>query len=145
MLFGLTILPEHVAIVVLAAIVAAAVVAYFLRKDSAIDERQKMCSKAASVLSKWELPRLASIMHCAAAIDMDSLIAEIRSLVDDVGGEDGEEKMLVLLRKNYFYSLPKRLKNAQDRAEMLVEIAKNDEFVAELFKFLEVEEAEAAT
>lgn len=124
-LFSMMILPEHVAIVVLAAMVAAAIAAYLLRKDSSIDERQEMCSKAASVLSKWELNRLAGIMHSAAAINIDGLIMKIRSLVDEVGVADNEEPMFALLGPNFFYSLIKRVKRQEDREKILEEVVKD--------------------
>lgn len=148
MLYGLTILPEHVAIVVLAAIVAAAVVAYFLRKDSAIDERQEMCSKAASVLSKWELRRLAEIMHSVAAINVDATIQKIRSLVDEVGAADNEEPMFALLGPNFYYSLVKRVKRQEDREKILEEVIKDPWCRAKMLELLEelgevVEELEA--
>lgn len=143
MLYGLTILPEHVAIIVLVAIVTIAVVAYFLRKDTAIDERQEMCSKAAGVLSKWELKRLADIMHSAAAINIEGLIRKIRSLVDEVGDADNEEPMFALLKPNFFYSLVKRVKRPEDREAILEEVCKDPICRVKLLELLEVVEEEA--
>ncbi len=134
MLYALTIMPEHVVIVVLSAIVAMAVVAYFLRKDAAIDERQEKYSKLGGLLEKWQLTRLASIMHSVAALNLDAVIQKVRALVDSL---EDDEDVLTMLAPNWFYQLPRRIKRAQDREKVLEEVVKDPDCRAKLAELLE--------
>lgn len=115
-LFGLTLVMEHVLIVVLAALVAGGMVGWLLRKDTAFEERQRAYVKLSALLEKWGFKHLAVITENIAIKDLDGVVREtilLARLMQD------EEQAMTLLAENFHYQLPLRLERPQDREKLL--------------------------
>ncbi len=109
-MFGLTILPEHVAIIVLAALLTALVVGFFLRKDHAREERRKAVNATAAKLRQHGLVDLAEILECYVVGDYTDLVqgaVGFARLAGDPAKFDG------MLLRHFKVQLPLRLQEAE--------------------------------
>lgn len=109
--------------------------------DKAVDERQEVYSRLGGLLDSWQLPRLGSICHKLAALNISGTIKEVRSLVDALmpGGMPDEKPMLDMLSKNFWHQLAKRFAGVEDRARIVKEALAHPETKAALIEALAAE------
>uniref|UniRef100_A0A6M3L549 Uncharacterized protein n=1 Tax=viral metagenome TaxID=1070528 RepID=A0A6M3L549_9ZZZZ len=134
-LFALTVTPTAMTIIGLSAALAVFLVAWFFRKDTAIEGRRREMSELTYKLKELGLGRLSEITEAYSVGDYSGLLVKVRSLLREM--MDAEDAMS-LLSKSFFLQLPKRLENEGDRQKILKQIeqfkAARPELFAEVVK-----------
>jgi len=112
--------PKDLAIIGMAAMCAAALVAWLYRKDTAIEQRRKHAIELASLLKSYDLDRLGGIVTNYAVGDYSGLVHEIELLLKEISNP---EQAFALLGKSFFKQLPHRLETAGEKEKIIAAVS----------------------